>query len=332
MGVVERLSLEAASADTLIACHHVHRYKMAAELCAGLRVVDLACGSGYGSAILRETATRVMGVDSDAATIDTARATVGAATDVTFEVADAVEYLSRGLQKDWDAVVCLEGIEHFPELDRAVNALSTLASEGVKLVISVPNSQTFSEENEFHVTDFSFQKAMELFEGLGETTVLYQFVAEGSLVRGDPLTPLQAESVLDDYGEADYANHFIGCVNFRDGIETGLNTARMRLAVAPAYNRHMLALERANKELWRENERLARGRLGQSDAAAAATIFRLQRDLRERAEHAEAEAERLRQLLAMPRHVAVERARDAALRSRLVYGAVRLLWGPLRPK
>ncbi len=337
MGVQERLSLEAVSANTLIACEHVHRYKLAASLCAGLRVVDLACGSGYGSAILRETAQSVLGVDNDAATIDMARATVGAETDIRFEAADAVDYLGRGLAEDHDAIVCLEGLEHFPDVERASEALAARASDGMKLVVSVPNSRTFAEENEVHVTDFDYDQAMELAEQLGNTTVLYQFLAEGSLIRGADAGPLAAERMLEEHGEPPYANHFILCVNFEEGLGTAFPAARMHLAAAPVYNRHMLNMERANQELWRENARIARGQLGSSDSAAATTIFRLQRELRARTERAEersraleAEVAHLRRVLETPRHLAVERARDTAMRSPLAYGLIRRLWALVR--
>jgi SAM-dependent methyltransferase len=335
MGVVERLSLEAVSANTVIASEHVHRYKVAAALCEGMRVVDLACGSGYGSAILRETASSVVGVDNDAATIDTARATVGAESGVSFVAADAVDFLNRGLEDEYDAIVCLEGLEHLADLDAAVNALTALANNGMKLVVSVPNSRTFAEKNEFHVTDFGFDEAMELADKLGGATVLYQFLAEGSLVRGPQPGRLEPEEVLREHGEDGYANHYILCVNFGDDAAAKVTAARMQLNVAPLYNRHMLALERANRELWRENARLAREQLGKSDAAAATTLFRMQRELRTRAENAEQrnaeleeEVAQLRHrllLLDTPRHVAVERARDWVMRRQRLYAVVRLL-------
>jgi SAM-dependent methyltransferase len=336
MGVEERLSLEAVSADTLIACEHVHRYKLAAALCAGLRVVDLACGSGYGSAILREAASSVVGVDNDAATIDMARVTVGADSDIRFEAADAVEFLNRGAHDEWDAVVCLEGLEHFPEPRRAVEALSELAREGKRLVISLPNSRTFAEQNAFHVTDFGFDEAMDLFAELGDTTVLYQFLAEGSLIRGSDAGALDAEQLLQEHGDPEYANHFIACVNLGDALASEFPAARMHLTVAPVYNRHMLGMERANRELWRENARLARGLMGKSDAAAATALLRVQRDLREQLEEAEArrradgdEINLLRHRLLVldtPRHVAVERARNALMRFGPAYRIIRRLW------
>ncbi len=42
---------------------HWHRYLFAAPLVAGARVLDVACGEGYGSALLARSAARVTGAD-----------------------------------------------------------------------------------------------------------------------------------------------------------------------------------------------------------------------------------------------------------------------------
>ncbi|NNK38121.1 MAG: class I SAM-dependent methyltransferase, partial [Xanthomonadales bacterium] len=42
---------------------HVHRYAFARELVSNRRVLDAACGEGYGSALLAQTARSVCGVD-----------------------------------------------------------------------------------------------------------------------------------------------------------------------------------------------------------------------------------------------------------------------------
>jgi hypothetical protein len=98
----------------------------------------------------------------------------------------------------------------------------------------------------------------------------------------------------------------------------------------------MLNLERANRQLWRENARLGRALMGKSDAAAATALLRAHRELRERLEDAEsrnssyeAELVHLRhraRLLDAPRHAAVERARDGLMRFGPVYRIVRRLW------
>ena len=302
MGVEERLSLEAVSANTLIASEHVHRYALAARLCEGLRVLDLACGSGYGSAILREGAAAVTGVDNDMATVDTAIATVGKETDIGFEAADALEFLSRDLAGSYDAIVCFEGLEHFPDPEGALDQMARHGAAGMRLVVSVPNSKGFEEDNEFHLTDYGYEEALAAFGRFDELTVLYQFLAEGSLIRGEEASERDAEFVLREHGDPEWANHFIACVNLDERLAELGDSAHMRLAVAPLYNRWMRTLERANRELWRENGRIARQRIGVGDSAAVTVAGRI-RQLEE-------QVQRLEGILAKPRHQAVERARD----------------------
>ena len=85
---VERLSLEEAGGQTLLAVTHVHRYEVVAELCAGMRVLDLCCGSGYGTRILAGSAAAVTGVDNHEASIERARADLDR-EGVAFERGDA---------------------------------------------------------------------------------------------------------------------------------------------------------------------------------------------------------------------------------------------------
>ena len=48
-----------------IAHEHWHRYAFARRLVAGRRVADVACGEGYGSALLAAAASTVIGLDID---------------------------------------------------------------------------------------------------------------------------------------------------------------------------------------------------------------------------------------------------------------------------
>ena len=52
-----------------IAYEHWHRYAFARRFVAGKRVLDAACGEGYGSALLGEAAASVVGIDIDGPTI-----------------------------------------------------------------------------------------------------------------------------------------------------------------------------------------------------------------------------------------------------------------------
>lgn len=266
MAAVERLTLEEAQEPTLLASTHVHRYELAADLCRGLRVLDLACGSGYGSNILRERCPEVTGIDRDEPTIARAQQRLGRAG-LSFEVADAHGVLRRHLGDSFDAIVMLESLEHLDDLEEALSSLRRHAEEGLKLVVSVPNSRTLEEDNPHHVTDFGYDEAKAAFADFPAVRFLYQFQAEGSLIRGGEYAERDGHLSLVDEGESEYATHFIVLVNFGAG-DDGVS-ARMRTAVAASSLRYMRALEQANAELRRANARLARERLGVADAAAA---------------------------------------------------------------
>src|SRR5689334_2291569 len=48
------------------AIEHLHRYAIAMEYCKDKKVLDIACGEGYGANIMAQTAMQVTGIDIDA--------------------------------------------------------------------------------------------------------------------------------------------------------------------------------------------------------------------------------------------------------------------------
>ena len=276
MDALERLTLQAVETHSLIAVEHLHRYELAAELCRGLRVADVGCGSGYGSRLLRQTCPAVTGVDIDEQTIEKARTTVGLEADVAFELADANEFLRGNLAQDFDAVVMLEALEHLVDPMAALASLRDHASRGLRIVVSVPNSKWLNEDNPHHKTDFGFEEAVEAFEGFGDCVLLYQFLAEGSLIRRHDASETAGRLVATERGEPEYANHFIACINLSEALEQLPDWARMHLEAAPLHNRYVRNLEDANRELRRTNVRLGQEWLGKADSAAATIVARLE--------------------------------------------------------
>ena len=287
MDVVERLTLEAAGSNELIACEHRHRYEFAAPLCRGRSVLDLCCGSGYGTEIIASSGAEVIGVDRDVATIEMAKATLGHLRGVSFEAADALAYLRTGERGRFEVIVCFEGLEHLQDLDGALALLREHAEAGSRLVVSVPNSKLLEEDNPFHLTDFGYEEARRAFEGFPDAVILPQFLAEGSLIAPAGAEGTDVSVRIDDRDEPDYANHFIVCVNVAPAEVAVAHHGRLQLEAAPAYNRHMKALEHAYAELRRANARLARQRLGKSGSAASSFQAKAE-GWRRRAERAEA--------------------------------------------
>ncbi|HEV3056100.1 MAG TPA: methyltransferase domain-containing protein [Solirubrobacteraceae bacterium] len=300
MDIVERLTLEAAAADTMLACEHRQRYEFAAPLSAGKRVLDLCCGTGYGTAILAAQAAEVVGVDNDAGTVELAAATIGHDfASVRFELADAVEFLTHDVVSSFDVVVCFEGLEHLRDLDRALAALRDHAGRGLQVVASIPNGKLFKEQNPYHVTEFGYDEAVRAFAGFPSTVMLPQFLAEGSLICPAGAEGIDVTVSLEDRDEPEYANHFIFCVNFDPDAIQRSHHGRIQLNTSPVFNRWAEDLKRGAWALRRENTRLARARLGKAGSAAASALAGVTNreaqvsDLRQRCEAAEA---RLREL------------------------------------
>ncbi len=291
MDVIERLTLEGAQADTMLACEHRHRYQFAAALCAGQRVLDLCCGSGYGSAILAGAAREVVGVDNDEATVETAAQTVGRdAPNATFEVADAVAFLRGNVAGRFDAIVCFEGLEHLQDLDAALALLREHAGRGLRIVASVPNGKLFAEQNPFHVTEFGYDDAIAAFAPFGSAVMVPQFLAEGSLICPPGATESEVAVTLEDRDEPEYANHFIFCVGFEEAEVQRVLHGRIQLNTSPLFNRWAEDLKRGTSALRRENARLARARLGKAGSAAASALA----GIADREEHVASLRERCR--------------------------------------
>ncbi|MGI8557050.1 MAG: class I SAM-dependent methyltransferase [Solirubrobacteraceae bacterium] len=305
MDVIERLTLEAAQADTMLACEHRHRYQFAAGLCAGQRVLDLCCGSGYGTAIVAARAREVVGVDNDAATVDTARVTVGRElANLSFELADAIAFLRGEIAGRFDVVTCFEGLEHLEDLGSALALLREHCQRGLRLIASVPNGKLFAEQNPFHVTEFGYDEAVEAFAPFPSTVMVPQFLAEGSLICPPDAREAEVTVTLDDRDEPEYASHFVFCVNFDADAVQRVHHGRIQLNTAPVFNRWAEDLKRGAWALRRENARLARDRLGKGGSAAAAALAGLAdreaevAGLRERLRTAEARVRELDAALA----------------------------------
>jgi SAM-dependent methyltransferase len=143
---------------------HWHRYAFARGLAHGRRVLDAACGEGYGSALLAEVAPEVVGVDISAAAIDHARTRYAGRPRLRFECADAA---ALGFaDAAFDLVVSFETLEHLAAQQELVAGFArVLADDGV-LVISSPDKRTYSDEtgfrNEFHVRELYREELLAL--------------------------------------------------------------------------------------------------------------------------------------------------------------------------
>jgi GT2 family glycosyltransferase/glycosyltransferase involved in cell wall biosynthesis/SAM-dependent methyltransferase len=140
--------------DVQVVYEHFHRYLWAAGLVAGRRVLDIASGEGFGSALLARTAESVVGIDIDETSVRHSRLNYALAN-LRFEPGDARD-LSAFADGSFDAVVAFEVIEHIAEQERMLDEVKRVLVPGGLLIVSTPDREPYDQasgENPFHVRE-----------------------------------------------------------------------------------------------------------------------------------------------------------------------------------
>ena len=154
---------DATGADTLEM--HLARYRFAARFVKGGRVLDCACGVGYGTALLaraEKKPDRVLGVDIDPSAVDHATRTYRS-EGVEFRVGDGATLADP---VGFDTIVSLETVEHVTEPSILLGNFVRLLSPGGTLIASVPVTPSV-DVNPYHLHDFTERSFRALGAALG---------------------------------------------------------------------------------------------------------------------------------------------------------------------
>ena len=133
---------------------HFHRYVFARELVGGLKVLDAACGEGYGTALLSTAAASATGVDISEKAVEHARARYPSER-LEFLVSDCLELPFD--DDEFDCVVSFETLEHLDDHQGLLTEFRRVLKPGGFLLLSSPDKAVYSDQqqnrNEFHVRE-----------------------------------------------------------------------------------------------------------------------------------------------------------------------------------
>ncbi|AXE63393.1 hypothetical protein BBF93_03550 [Hyphomonas sp. CACIAM 19H1] len=163
---------------------HRHRYIFAMHYCKGKRVLDIASGEGYGSAMLAQVAEQVKGVDISEEAVRHAQKSY---------TTDNLEYICGSAtaipldDHSVDVVVSFETIEHFIGHDKFISEIRRVLVPGGLLIMSSPNKEIYStihgNHNEFHVSELTKKEFRELLgSAFRNVRGLQQKATTGSLI------------------------------------------------------------------------------------------------------------------------------------------------------
>ncbi len=154
---------------------HLVVYEWIARRVPGMRVLDLACGEGYGSQVLASTAASVVGVDANPEAYEHARLRYRG-TNLRFE-RELLE--SFGELGSYEAVVFLQTIEHVRDPAAVLGHVRGLLGPGGTAYVSTPNVLTLApqgssrSDNPWHLREYRHEEFLALCsDAFGTVTLL----------------------------------------------------------------------------------------------------------------------------------------------------------------
>jgi len=172
---------------------HVERYEFSAKQANPGRILDIACGVGYGTRLLRDTIPgchEAIGVDLSQESIAYAKEKYGKDS-LYFVVGNALEFTDK---EGFDTIVSLETIEHLPNPSGFISHILTLLKPGGIFIGSVPTTPTV-DANPHHLHDFTEASFHQLF-------AQYHVQEKASFRQTQPFNPItvlfRKESRLSD--------------------------------------------------------------------------------------------------------------------------------------
>lgn len=151
--------------------NHIYRYRFAASFVKNKRVLDIACGEGYGSkALAMAGAASVMGMDVSEEACRHARSKYG--LDITLGDAQNMPLPDKSV----DVVVSFETIEHLERQDLFLDECVRVLQPGGMLIVSTPNRDVYSERgklNSFHHYEMNEQEFVDCLTSRFSQVSLY---------------------------------------------------------------------------------------------------------------------------------------------------------------
>jgi len=175
----ERVIPELMNPRSGILLEHIARYEFAKKYVKG-RVLDIACGVGYGADILldgpqEEIIEEIVGLDISTESIEYAKHMYGFLK-VNFHVQDVTEENLQNIYGTFDTIISFETIEHLKDDYGFIKSLRNLLKPGGLLIISTPFGQGRGKPCScpYHVHQYKEEEFRELLSIFNNVQMYHQ--------------------------------------------------------------------------------------------------------------------------------------------------------------
>lgn len=136
------------------------RYKWVRKYCKNRNVLDIPCGMGWGTSLLKKSRL-IVGMDISSEAINEAKMIYGESAQFSIGNMTELGFIVNG----FDMIVCLEGIEHISREDGIsfIREAHRILRPNGQLFISSPSCSTGEHSgNKFHVYEYKPEELTEL--------------------------------------------------------------------------------------------------------------------------------------------------------------------------
>ncbi len=194
-----------ANAHPYVLADHIHRYKWASQFCRG-KVLDFACGVGYGSSYVIDASPVIQYVGADLSfdALLIARKEFSLLSSKSFFCAHS-DFLPI-VSSSFDTIICFETLEHLEDPERLISQFHKILKEDGLLIGSVPSRlqeeliEKIYGPNPYHKTRFGVNELLFLLRRYFNHVILYkQSLEVGSvIVPHEQISDLNGQLVQDE--------------------------------------------------------------------------------------------------------------------------------------
>jgi ubiquinone/menaquinone biosynthesis C-methylase UbiE len=158
---------------------HIARYEFASDYVKKKKVLDIACGTGYGSKILCDAgAERVIGIDVSRDIVNFALNKYEV-NGLEFQVGNILNI--NFIENYFDVIICFETIEHIHNQEKALAELQRVLNPNGLIIISSPNRKLTSPfkfideqpDNKYHCIEYTEKEFIQLLENYFKILEIY---------------------------------------------------------------------------------------------------------------------------------------------------------------
>lgn len=142
--------------------NHLKVYRFAAQFCGEKKILDVGCGTGYGTSHLAESSKNAVGIDFSRAAVRYARRNYRNSN---------LQFLRMSAEsltfpdQTFDFIISTENFEHLRNHRANLSEMSRVLTDGGSLLLATPNPEMFvATSNPYHTHEFSYQELLQIVQ------------------------------------------------------------------------------------------------------------------------------------------------------------------------